>query len=311
MRSFDRRKKFGARNSFLKDTLRNPYFQKGILQSKRLRLSGWRGVLRMVGAFLIVCAAILIPFECMTHPWFTITHVEYDIAHLLPNNQATVRTLVATTLDAPRLHWFHADNLFLFPKATAEASIESTLPNRVVTITKKMPSTIHIAVREPERMFLFQTPERIAIGDTGGRALDILPAASSTDPLYESYLAQLLPITVHSMNTTTEQTSSTFSFVVGENQIPQHCATLISQLQGGLPKIQVQPVAYDISADLSTISVQTKKQWTLKTDPILSASDQIDRLSLVLHEPAYSKQEGIDYIDVRYPERVYVKPRTK
>lgn len=302
----DRFEKWGVRNSKMKRKLRNPYFTKrGFLP--RGRVHGLRGLLAGLGVALGGAILIILPVEAWTQPYFTLKNINYETAELLPAREQTVRSAVEAALDEKFIFGISRRNYFLAPVAIIKKNIEAGGPYAQIKIKKKFPDGLLIAVQQPERVFLVTDRGERSFADGDGVVLDKLEAATSSANMLN------LPIFIATstlINVTIERSpSSTVSIGPGQEIIPKNCATLIKALHNGLNRLGVSPSRYTAKEDGTNVVGFTKDGWRLIADPIISATDQLERLAAVLRDPRYKDRAKYDYIDVRYPDKVYVKQK--
>jgi|GEM_PF-4137758 len=301
----DRFVRWGLRQSKVKRKLHNPYFQRSRSKAARGRLQGWKGILKGLGIAIAAAAALVIPFEACTNPVFAIQEVKYDFPDLFVARQSEIKTVVEAALDEPLLGGLSRKNFFLAPIREIDAAIRGTGSYATVKVKRIFPKGIEVTVQSPKRVFLIKDgADDKALAGESGEVIDLLNAhdASSTPPGAVSIQLLIGVIVEH-------DASSTLDISLGKEIIPPNCATLISGIDEGVKRIGFRPLVYHLSEDHTKVIMEAGDGWRLITDPIAAANDQVERLAAVLRDPRYKDRRKLDYVDVRYPERVYVKMR--
>ncbi len=303
----DRFEKWGVRNSKMKRKLRNPYFTKRGFLPRGGRVHGLRGLLTGLGVALGGAILIVLPVEAWTQPYFTLKNIDYENVELLPVREQAVRSAVEAALDEKFIFGISRRNYFLAPVAIIKKNIEAGGSYAQIKIKKKFPNGLLISVKQAERVFLVADRGERSFADGDGTVLDKLETATSSASVLS------LPIFVATstlINVTIERSpSSTVSINPGQEIIPKNCATLIKTLKYGLDRLGISSSRYVANEDGTNVVAYTKDGWRLITDPIIGTTDQLERLAAVLRDPRYKDRAKYDYIDVRYPDKVYVKQR--
>lgn len=301
----DRFVRWGLRQSKLKRRLRNPYFQRNAAVAARGRFHGWKSLLRWFGIAVAAVALIAIPIEACTNEYFALKDTTYDYPDLFPDRQEAVRAAVETELAKPLLWYVDRRNYFLMPTGAIRRAIGETGSYAVISAKRVFPGGLKIAVSAPERVFMIvEGGKDAALSDGEGRVTDDLDTTTSTPYIPQSVTTStLIDVTI------SHDASSTLDMTPGRNLIPSNCATLIVGVDSESRRIGLSPDLYTIASDGTEVTVDMHDGWKLLVDPIMTPEDQLERLAAVLRDPRYRDRSKIDYIDVRYPERVYVKPK--
>lgn len=181
--------------------------------------------------------------------------------------------------------------------------IEKTGVYARVRVEKKFPHQLNIYVRQVEPFFFAKRGEERAVLGERGEVLEIIrmqtASGTAADDSRAASSSALTQIEI-------EESSSTTRFSIGENILCKNCATLINSLSRGLQAMNITVLKFFVSADMTMIKAVIKDGWKLITDPIATPVSQLERLSAVLREKQYRDHKRIDYIDVRYPDKVFV-----
>lgn len=304
----DRFVKWGARQSRMKKQLRNPYFQNHFHPKRGIRL---RGLKSFAVSILIaggLCALALLPFELLTQPFFEVQAVTYQLDTVIPARQIAIRNVVESVL-SQRIFFGHLSNrsYFVLPVKDIDAQVRTTGFYSSVQVKKTFPHTLSIRIQEPDKIFLADDGVSHATLTESGEVVDVYPynQTSSTNRELPGYIASSSLVIVQVQR----PASSTDVFVPGQNGIPNNCATLITSLRRGSKEVGVDPTQFKVNTEGTTVTVDMIGNWQLLTDPIMTAADQLQRLAFVLRNPTYKDTSHVSYIDVRFPDKVYVKTR--
>ncbi len=303
----DRMTRFGGRNSKVKHALRNPYFQRGKPLASHDAKRGLKSLLYGLGGAVALGVVMIVPFEAVTQPALAITTIQYQLSDLSTDRQSAIRTAVNDSLDKPFPLGISRLNYFLVPVGDIAKAISLTGNYEIVRVERELPHTLNITVAQPKKVFLATMGGVQAYVDGSGGAIDDVTKPVATSSTMQTTSSQMIPANLIRVSVL-GSASSTMPAAGGE-VVPKYCATLMQAIDQGSRKLGITPTSYTLTTDKTEIIQHTADGWDLLTDPIVTADDQLARLAAVLRDPRYKDRSKINYIDVRYPDRVYVKTR--
>lgn len=304
----DRFVKWGARQSRMKRQLRNPYFQNHFHPKRGIRLRGLKSFAISLAVALVLCVIALLPFELLTQPYFHIQNTTYELDTVIPARQIAIRAVVDTELAKKTLYnYLSKKSYFLLSTTAIQSEIEKTGFYAKVVVKKKFPHSLIVAVQEPNKLFLADDGKARATLTESGEVVDVYPYndSSSTNKELPAYIASSSLMTVR----IDRAASSSELFILGQKGISKNCATLITSLQSGMKEVGMSPQSFHINKDETTVTIAMQNNWQLITDPIMAAQDQLQRLMYIFRNPTYKDTSHVSYIDVRFPDKVYIKTR--
>lgn len=244
----------------------------------------------ILGGMFFVFAALL--YWLFFSPSFAIASISVGGNFVFPS--ATLGQLVKNQLTRTRWSIVPTHNIFAFESEELARTIKEQFAVEQVYVKKDRPHRIAVTVLEKPRQALWSTRNQMYALDSQGAVIG-LPTAD--------YGLQL-PI-VYDLS----------GGAVDIKQQVMATATLafISKLWHAENIKLLQPRYFTMSqvnaADL-TLKVGDTNGWSIYFDAAMPLQDQLNALDLTLRNSvSVQKRSKLDYIDLRFGERVYVKYR--
>ena len=269
-------------------------------------------------------------------PTFTVTTVE--ITGLSPTTESKIRDIVEEQMQQKKFLIFPQTSLFLFNKSQAETAIQDFFFLESLTIKKKLPGSILFTASEiPMRAVLYTNGRFMAMGETGSIIRELtereIRQISDLPDDISSILAQGLGAEMIELSALEPQKPKA-TVVNNKNSFPllfnneeslgerfKESATkpgdtifsstsiaLVLRANARLPDITGDAVRwYTIKERDEAIDITMDNNWHLFLTTALPFEVQGARLNLVLKEKVSERKEKLQYIDLRYNERIYFK----
>lgn len=277
------RKKRLQKNEPGQPTYRNPLFVKKTWQTfliERFSLFGWLTI------FFVLALIYLIFYS----PWLRITNIEISSS---PN-------ISATTVDQKFIRWqleqrkwliFRQSNILLFDKGWLEKNIKSTYSLTSLTIDKKLPHTLRVAMTE-------KSPELVWI--TGGKYYYLSENGEIVSEITAPDRRAELPSIFDDFNAGAKPDQAVLT--------PEKVLFIKNLLNGMKEVSEVEVASYHLPTSLGTqVNVLTKAGYAIYFDMSKNLDTQLNKLKRVLSEQSTKDSPPKEYIDVRLGDRVYLK----
>ncbi len=218
---------------------------------------------------------------------FRLTKIEIN------NNQELqvdeVKNFVQTQLDRSRLIMFKNNNYFLVKISRLEKDLIANFNLDGVEITKNFPHTIKISLQEKISQFIWQKDDTLYLISAKG------VLNRQIEALNEKYL---ILQDLRAQKPESEQ-------ILNDNEL-----NLINKIgdawtanfndDNKLTRIY-------LSDDLSQLNVQVKAGYVIKLDATKDINEQLNNLKKVLAENIITDPNSVEYIDLRFGDRIFFK----
>jgi cell division septal protein FtsQ len=309
----------------------NPLFKKTTQQGRNRDFSQ----IKKVSVLLVVLLALAALFWYLFwSPYFQITDITINDA--APETQTAIQEILQNRLEKRRLVFFPQNSIFLYDTAAIEDEIRQQFYLDSLEIRKKLPHSLTINLRErqttailyitkdfftldssgflirkltkSERLTLQDLPEEIgtvATSELGAEAIDIseINNAASSEPTPEEIKnnSNHMPFII-------EWDETNKNPQPGDEIIPSQVLNLILQAHEQLPNTTgsgLRWFSFEPTAD--TIEAVLKDNWKIFFSTIIPFTIQNERLALVLKEKIAERKAELEYIDLRYNERIFFR----
>ena len=252
--------------------------------------------LRLVVLVLVVIALALATYavhRVSYLPKFNVTRI--DVVGEQNIDPSVITSYVDTQLHDGKNHFFSRSNIFVYPQTVIERGIEASFPRvKSATISRSGLSTaltVTIVERTPYSKWCdgSQTnPGNCFDLDQNGY---IFAEDASTTPVAEQYIF----------------TGAITGQPIGQTFVPGHMPGIIALLHIVQQQSSLHPSGVAIESN-EDITVHFAEGFDMKASFGEDAAALARNLSLILSsQPLQGKQSEIEYIDLRFGDRVYYK----
>lgn len=272
---------------------RNPFFRRKNKTKKR-RVFSW--------LLLLVILAIII-YWLFFSQFFIIKNIEVSGN----KNIAAAEIINITNEQLPKRRFllFKQNNIFILNKSQLAEKILAQYILEKIKIKRQFPDKIKIELFEKLSSIVWLTGGAAyyvdLAGTVTGRVTDqqIDQAQVGTiDILRHKIISQNLPLVYDTENR---------GVVVGQKVGSQKIIDFIVNLITNLPKrINFEIAYYDFNTQSREVAAVTNEGWQAKFGLDSNLDAQLDNLALLLQEKIKNPRE-LDYIDLRFGERVFYK----
>jgi len=316
----------------------NPLFQFGGRRQPRDPLPIKPKTVVAAAVLLVAAAAV---WYLIWSPAFRIKNIEVRGASAAA--EQAIREVLDRRLAAFSFLVLPQSNVFVFSKAAAISDIEKNLFLERLVLTTKIPDQLTVEVAERSLRAVLLTSNRFlaldesgivlrelssreieALGDLppnvgsasvpelGAESMDTRPA----EPAIEKKPAAGVVPTQKNVNkfpliidqTTGDQTQPAHERRPGENAVSSAAMTLILQANARLPDLSGTRVRwFSVRDSAETVEATMEGDWLIYLTTLLPFDVQGSRLSLVLKEKIGAKKNGLEYVDLRYNERIFFR----
>lgn len=231
---------------------------------------------------------------------FTIEFVDVKTVGGIEQNAA--RALVFQQMARMRGGIFPQRNLLIFSRRELEEELSKRFVIRTLSVRKRLPQTLLISLTgEPFRL-LHLSESRIL-----DRALDGSVAADVTEHRADEGVS----IGVARLIASGQQSAATeipdVPIVKGGEQLDRETIQFIRSAFSLSRARGYQPMYFEIAVSAPTITLHTREGWTLVFSRFGDAAAQIAHAAAVLDGHFKDTRAALQYIDVRFDNRVYYK----
>jgi cell division septal protein FtsQ len=303
----------------------NPYF------NKRRQANAQTGDLgKLLFVVGLPALALIVLGYLLYGPWLRIKEV--SVSGASPETEAAVRQVVSEMMAETSL--LPADHTLLFDSAEASRRIGEAYYLDQLEISRQLPDQLTLSISEKsvrtallaDRRFLgldgsgfvvreLVKDEMIELGDLPpefGAALapeleaesvTISDDAESGEAALDDFQPRYPIVTLSE----TEPDSTTLS--VADEALPASTVRLILQLHSQLKEdIKDRPLWYRIRpTDPTSVEVSLRGGWSAHFTAEADYRAQADKLVVVLREKVADRRPELDYVDLRYGERIFFK----
>jgi cell division septal protein FtsQ len=262
-------------------------------------------------------------------PTFRIVTVEVNGA--TPPTESRIRDLVAAQQDRRAALLFPQRSVFLFDKDAVSAEIEKVFHLEALTLKKRLPGSIVIDVTEiPKRAVLHADGRFLAVSATGTvireltdrevREIADMPPeiAAGIEQRLGAEMVELSALAPEDAADTVARNNNEFPLLFddGGGEAPSPGAALFSEptlsiiLQANtrLPDIAGSSVRwFTVRERDEAVDVTLAGDWHLYLTTTLPFEVQGERLALILKEKVGEDRSRLQYVDLRYNERIFIK----
>lgn len=298
--------------------------------------------------FFLLAAALLAAAAgyLVWGPAFRVKDVE--IKGAAAATEQIIRSLIEKRLAGRRLLVLPQDCMFVFDRVAAAREIGRSLFLDELKLTQKLPGSLTIEVRERALRAVLLTDKRFwgldesglvlreltsreieALGDLppeigsasvpelGAESMDVKPAdaggarkaAAAEDVVPVKDNANRFPLIVET-GVGAGAAGAPREKRPGDTAFSQTVMSLILQANARLPDLGGARIRwFSVSDTAETVEVTMDDDWLVYLTTLIPFDTQGSRLALVLKERIGAKRKDLEYVDLRYNERVFYRYR--
>ncbi len=294
----------------------NPMFPS--LSRKNSRRSDSTGTpARGIATILLALTVIVALWYAIWSPAFRVSAITVNGAS--PETETTVRAALAEYMGDAALWIFPRANIFFFNDAAAKIIVGSKVVLDGIDVQTKLPNTVVVDVREKitraaldanGRLYAIDASGMVIreLGDKEAVMLGDLPPGLSAVPVEGSGVPSAqkngLPLILLSSNDST-------AIAVGSQPFSAATMAVIFQAFSRLSDVAGADVRW-FTPDEPAGSVDATMQggWEVYLSTSIPFDMQADRLALVLKDKIGKQKSSLEYVDLRYNERVFFRLKT-
>jgi len=270
------------KKDYQRKNLRNPFFQSS-RQGSCGRLFKW---LIWLG---IICLLFLL-WLFLASPWWRLQNIRIEGLTRVPSQE--IEEMIWEQAQIKKILFFKQTNLILFDKEEVEQKIINRYNFANLEINKKLFNTLELKINERPYAFIFQQGSNFSYASADGY---IIAESVVSEEDKSKYLI------LEDKNET--------DFIGDQDKIniKDDYLRFILDLYDRLVDIPDLPVEkFIIDQEFNTIKVDLRDGPVVYFNTKSEVEDQIDRLLLVKREKIKDNFNKINYIDLRYGDRVFI-----
>lgn len=288
----------GRIKDYHKKSYNNPFFggikKGGGLRKRFGRKNGWRNRLII---FLILVLLSALGYFIFFSPYFNIKKVE--ISGLEKINYDQMRATVDNQIAGRRFFIFSQNNIFIFNEEVLKDNLNNKYSLEFLKIEKSLPGIIKISLEEKKPALVWKTAEHFYLVDWDGAIIREITETEVSEYLGnqgEAKMAQIFD-------------DSNTSVVIKDEILAPGAIRAVNDLQNNLSRatdLNILNLAMINHSD-SAIRVITSEGWTAYFSLINDLNAQIAKLNAFMKEKSIEERKILEYIDLRFEDRVYYK----
>ncbi|MFH2136057.1 MAG: hypothetical protein ABII19_00265 [Patescibacteria group bacterium] len=288
----------GRIKDYHKKSYINPFFgggKKGTGFRKYFgRKRGWRGKLLAL-LFLSVISGL--GYFIFFSPYFSIKKIE--ISGLEKINYDEMRAMVDDQIASRRFFIFSQDNIFIFDEEKLQELLNEEYSLEFLKIGKSLPGIIKISLEEKKPAIIWKTAGKFYLVGWDGAIIREISETGVSEYLGNQPGAKMAEVF--------DERNSVVQ--VKENILTTEEVRTINDLQNNLPRATGLGILNFTmtNKDDSTVKCLTREGWTAYFSLINDLNAQIVKLNAFMTEKNIEARKGLEYVDLRFEDRVYYK----
>lgn len=305
----------------------NPLFDRPASRRSKSRGGGKTGVILLAVLGITLFGGGL--YYVLWSPALRITSVE--ITGASPDTETYVRGIFEEQAKGNAALIFPRSNILFFGKERARHAVATSFFFDTLKITKRLPHTLSVQVSEKAmRAALADQGHFYALDDTGrllrdltgaeaSRIVDLPPDVGTVSS--EGLGAEAFDLTKDDAAKTaalpvrnSAQNRNPFPVILGKktepgaNAVPTATLALILDANARLPDVAAGSVRwFTVQDGADTVDATMDGDWHVLLTTAIPFDIQSERLAVVLREKIGDRKKGLDYVDLRYNERIFFR----
>lgn len=257
-------------------------------------MGSWRGKLVL---FLLIIAMGGSLYFLFYSPYFTIKNI--TVSGLQKISESEIRDIINAEVESWRFFIFKQDNIFIFDKNALENKINLRYALDSLKIDKKLPGDLSIEIREKTSAFIWKTADKYYYADWNGVIIREIPSEEISGYPGNQSGAKMAMVS----------DDSNTAVAIKESILTREKVQTVVDLQNNLARIagfQILNLAM-VNRDDSTVKCPTGEGWEAYFSLTNDLNAQLDKLNAFLKEKSQDGRKGLQYVDLRFEDRVYYK----
>lgn len=279
---------FRRKRDYHKKEYKNPLFSNEEKPQEYFKASAlkWR---QRVGIIILAITIICWLGVIFYAPHFKIKHI--NINGLETIKEQGIKDLINSQLSKRRFFIFQQSNFWTFNKGLAVKTLNAKFGLRQLAIDKKFPNTLSISLRERVSALVWSANNKYYNLDLGGVAVSEI-AFEKVNPRF--------PL-IYDQNNQEVKT--------GQLVLSEATAAAVASIHDGISAKTPIKIGFFkmVGPKAQEIKVLTSDGWQIYFDVSGDIDKQINNLALTLQEKIKDNTMNLEYIDLRFGERVYYK----
>jgi len=279
-------RKTKIRQDYNRKDLQNPFFKKKKKGSVKIKKSWFKFCL-----VLILAGLIFLIWFFLSAKFFEIKEIR--IEGLTRFSEEEISMYVTEQENNTRLGIFKESNIFLFDKEEVMQNINQEYNFSKLEIRKKLPNILELRIEERPYAFIFQQGEGFYYSSPEGFIFDVEVSEEAKSHYF--ILENKNEQNLINDNSTINIKDSYIEFIFKLNN-------LLSEEE------ELTLDRFIIDQEFNTIKVDFKDGPVVFFNTKTEAESQVGRLTLVKKEKIRDNFNRVEYIDLRYGDRIFLYP---
>lgn len=287
---------------FHRKNYRNPFFKKSGFRNfkdrRKNKIKLWR---RRISLFFLLAAAFSWVWFLFYSSYFKIEKVEILGLEKIDRNE--IKAIVDSQIKSRRFLIFQQDNLFIFDEKFLFKNIMAKYILNDLIIKKDLPSALRIQIKEKTSELVWVANSKNYYLDLSGTVISEISPASNAE-MEES--PEESPLEVKFTGLPKIYDESNKEVAIGEKVLSEEQALAIVEFTEKITQFTNAEIDFYKLTNEGEIRAVTKENWY-----ILFANsnieNQLKKLDLILKEKIKDQRKNLEYIDLRFDDRVYYK----
>ncbi|MFH1047704.1 MAG: hypothetical protein V1738_05350 [Patescibacteria group bacterium] len=311
---------------------RNPFFG-AKSSSARGRKKDFGQIKRWLTVAALAGVVLFVFWYLFWSSSFKITEIVVEGASA--DTSPIIRETLEKRLEQRRFLLFPQSAVFVYDTTTAAEDIRSQFYLDSLEIKRKLPHTVTVKIQEKnsvavllsagefmttdnsgfvvrkltkrERIAMTDLPDGMGAVETGELGAESVVVADVTDESLTA-VAEDAKKNSNPMPLILDRESVTAKLTPGSQAIAPEILTLSLEAYAGLPNVINSGIRwFALESATDTVDVVLREGWHIYLTTMIPFSKQMERLSLVMQENIGERRAELEYIDLRYDERIFFR----
>lgn len=277
----------------------NPFFgvgRRGVAAKNKHRrgFGSWR--VKLVAFLFIILLGAGIYFVFFS-PYFSIKNIE--ISGLEKISYDELRGMVDKEISSRRFFIFNQNNIFIFNEKEIRDKVYGKYALNFIKVDKSLPGTIKISLEEKKPALIWKTTDKFYVVDFDGAIIREITQTEVGE--YQGNQSGAKMATVFDESNT--------SVANKDKVLSGQAVGAITDIQNNLSRATGLVILNFVIADRndSTLKCITGDGWGAYFSLINDLNAQINKLTAFLMDKKQEERKGLEYVDLRFEDRVYYK----
>jgi hypothetical protein len=285
---------------------------------------------------LLLAAVVYGVWYFIWGPAFRVTQIIIEGSK--PDTTAVIQQVLSERLSNSRLMLFPQSNIFLYDSREAEDDIRQLFFLDRLDIRKKLPNTVTVNISEKnavtflmtggkfwaldeqgyvirkltrrEMISLIDLPEGMEAVDSGELGSESVQVAEIENVQIEDSSPEMRRNNSNPMPLIIDRENTLREYVPGADAVAEEIIALVRQAYQRLPSDTGTGIRWFVlEATADTVDVVQREGWNIYMTTMIQYDRQVERLLLVLRDKIGDRRSLLEYVDLRYDERIFYRFR--